>query len=90
MVSGSSVLLKCPYCLCMFYCESDLDLHLKRFGDCDHLDLWRCVHIVSEADGYDAGVDNHGDWHWSYKRKRVHSSKLRKCRLILAEHGFIL
>mgnify|MGYP001063866672 CR=1 FL=1 len=89
MVSGSSVLLKCPYCLCMFYCESDLDLHLKRFGDCDHLDLWRCVHIVSEVDGFIAGVDNHCDWYLS-KRKYVRFSVVRKCRLILDECSFIV
>ena len=90
MVSGSSVSFKCPYCPCRFSCQSDLDLHLKRFGDCDHRDLWDCVHIVLEADGHDAGVDDHGDWHWSSKRKSVHPSKVRKCRKILAEHGFVL
>lgn len=89
MVSGSSVFFKCPYCPCRFVCQLDLDLHLKRFGDCDHLDLWRCVGIVLEADGHDAGVDEHGDWFFS-KRKRVRSSVVRKCRKILDEHGFVL
>jgi hypothetical protein len=89
MVSGSSVSFKCPYCPCVFVCQSDLDLHLKRFGDYDHRDLWDCVHIVLEADGHDAGVDEHGDWHFS-KRKRVHHSKVRTCRKILDEHGFVL
>lgn len=73
----------------MFSSQQDLDLHLKRFGNYDHLDLWRCVHIVLEADGYNAGVDSHGSWHWS-RRKSVHHSKVRKCRKILAEHGFVL
>ena len=89
MVSGSSVFLRCPYCPCVFCCQSDLDLHLKRFGNYDHLDLWRCVHIVLEADGHDAGVDEHGDWHWNYKRKSVRSSVVRKCRKFLSEHGFV-
>ena len=74
----------------MFVSQSDLDLHLKRFGDYDHYDLWHCVQIVLEADGHDAGVDEHGDWHWSYKRKRVSRSVIRKCRAILDEHGFVL
>ena len=89
MVSDSPVSFKCPYCPCRFVCQADLDLHLKRFGDCDHLDLWRCVGILLEEDGHDAGVDSHGDWHWS-KRKRVHPNTIRKCRRILAERGFVL
>jgi len=90
MVSGSSVSFKCPYCKCVFCTQHDLDLHLKRFGDCDHLDLWECVHILMNEDGHDAGVDEHGDWHWRYKGKGVSSSKIRKCRRIIAEHGFVL
>lgn len=90
MVSGSSVSFKCPYCPCVFVCQSDLDLHLKRFGDYDHRDLWDCVHIILEANGAIAGVDNHGDWHWSYKQKRVSRSVIRKCRKILDERGFVL
>jgi len=73
----------------MFVCQGDLDLHLKRFGDCDHLDLWRCVGILLEEDGYDAGVDDHGR-DWGSKRKRVSRSVIRKCRAILDEHGFVL
>lgn len=89
MVSDSPVSFKCPYCKCIFVCQVDLDLHLKRFGDYDHSDLYRCVGIVLEADGYDADVDGHGDWHWT-KRKRVRFSVVRKCRKILAERSFVL
>lgn len=88
MLSVSSVGFRCPYCPCVFSCESDLDLHLKAFGDVAHRDLWRCVHIVLEADGSIAGVDNHGGWHWSYKRRSVHPSSVRNCRLIIDERGF--
>jgi hypothetical protein len=90
MSSGSHVIFKCPYCPCMFSSQQDLDSHLKRFGNYDHLDLWRCVHIILEADGAIAGVDGHGDWHWGSKRKRVSRDTIRRCRAILAEHGFVL
>jgi len=73
----------------MFASQQDLDLHLKAFGDYAHRDLWYSVHVVLEADGHNAGVDSHGSWHWS-RRKSVHPSKVRKCRKILAEHGFVL
>jgi len=88
--SGSSVFFQCPYCPCMFVCQSDLDLHLKVFGNYDHKDLWYCVHVVLEADGHNAGVDSHGSWRWSDRRKSVHHNTIRKCRKIIAEHGFIL
>ena len=89
MVSGSSIV--CPYgCPCVFSSQADLDLHLKRFGKVEHGDLWRCVHVVLEADGYDAGADSHGGWHWSYKRKSVHPNKVRRCRKLLSERGFVL
>ena len=87
MVSGSYI--RCPFCPCIFVSQSDLDLHLKRFGDYNHRDLWDCVCIILEENGHDAGVDEHGDWHWNYKRKSVRSSVVRKCRKFLSEHGFV-
>lgn len=88
--SGSSVLIQCSYCPCMFCSQHDLDLHLEAFGSYNHKDLWFCVHVVLDVDGSIAGVDGHGGWHWSNRRKRVHHSTIRKCRLIIAEHGFVL
>ena len=89
MCSGSHVFFQCPYCPCMFCSQHDLDLHLKAFGDYAHRDLWYSVHVVLEADGHNAGVDEHGSWHWS-RRKSVHPRKVRKCREIIDERDFVL
>ena len=81
----------CPFCPCVFSCESDLDLHLKRFGDCEHLDLWCCVHYLLEVDGVIAGVDSHGGWFMRSKRvKPIRSDVVRKRRELLKERGFVL
>jgi len=72
---------KCPYCPCMFFCQSDLDVHLKAFGDASHLRLWRCVHVLLEVDGNEAGVDSHGDWSRRSKRdKRFSPNAVLACR----------
>jgi hypothetical protein len=89
MGSDSSIFFKCPYCPCIFVSQHDLDLHLKAFGDYAHRDLWYSVHVVLEADEHNVFVDEHGSWHWS-RRKSVHHSRVRKCRRILEEHGFVL
>ena len=90
MDSDSSTFFKCPYCPCMFSSQQDLDLHLKRFGNYAHRDLWYCVHVVLEADSYNTGVDSHGSWHWGNRRRSVRPNIVRKCRLIVNEHGFVL
>lgn len=90
IVSGSSVDFQCPFCPCRFSSQIDLDLHLKRFDNVDHWELWRCVHIVLEADGVVAGVDSHADWHWSHKRSYVPFRVVKKCRKLLDERGFVL
>jgi hypothetical protein len=59
-----------------------LDLHLKAFGNVPHLRLSRCVHILLEVDGYDAGVDDHGEW---YRHGRsIHPNTVRACRELLS------
>lgn len=86
MCSGSSVVFKCPFCPCEFCCESDLELHLKTFGEIPHFRLWFCVHVLLEKDGSVAGVDAHGDWHWR-SRRYIRSSTVRSCRKTLSERG---
>jgi hypothetical protein len=81
MDSGSSFC--CPFCSCVFSCQLDLDLHLKAFGNVDHACLLRCIHILLEVDGCDAGVDDHGEWHWSDSRF-PHSNTVRACRKLLS------
>jgi len=81
MVSGSFV--RCPFCPCVFVSQSDLDLHLKAFGDVPHIRQWRCVHILLEEGGHDAGVDGHGEWHWRYSRS-IHPNTVRACRELLS------
>lgn len=88
MVSGSYI--RCPFCPCVFVSQSDLDLHLETFGNYEHTELWRCVHIVSEADGYDAGVDGHGDWYSQSRSRYVSPNTVRRCRKLLRERGFVL
>ena len=88
MVSGSYV--RCPFCPCIFVCQSDLDLHLEAFGDYNHDELWRCVHIVLEADGFIAGIDSRGDWYGQSRSRYVSPSMVRRCRRLLSEHGFVL
>jgi len=77
MDSGSS--FRCLFCPCVFSFQSDLDLHLKVFGAVPHLRLWRCVHVLLEVDGFDAGVDEHGEWHWRYNRF-YSPNTVRACR----------
>lgn len=68
----------CPYCPCLFFSQFDLDSHLTAFGREDHERLWRCEHILLEEDGFNAGVDGHGDWG---SRKRLGYRKIVKgCR----------
>jgi hypothetical protein len=78
--SDSSV--RCLFCLCVFSSPLDLDFHLKAFGNAPHLRLWRCVHILLEVDGCDAGVDDHGEWHWRDSRC-PHPNTVRACRELL-------
>ena len=84
-MADSGSYFKCPYCSCIFVTKSDLDSHLKAFGDFSHKREFECKHILLEADGYDAGVDNHSDWHWSYKKNSVHANRVRACRKLLSE-----
>lgn len=81
-VCGNSVFLefRCSFCLCRFFTNVDLDLHLKAFGDGPHFRLWRCRHILLEEDGFNAGVDNHGDW---YRGHSVSPNMVRVCRDLL-------
>ena len=80
MDSGSS--FRCPFCQCIFSVQSDLDLHLKVFGAVPHLRLLYCVHILLEEDGFDAGVDSHGEW---FRRSRsIHPNTVRACRELLS------
>ncbi len=77
-----SEVFRCRFCPCVFCSQSDLNSHLKVFGDVSHLDIWRCTHVLLEDDGFLAGVDSHGEWHWhdvSY-----HSNTVRVCRKLLA------
>ncbi len=71
---------RCPSCPCVFCSQLDLDLHLKAFGDV-HLDVWRCTHILLEEDGFLAGVDIHGEWHWG--DTSVHHNTVLACRRLL-------
>ena len=87
MVSGSYV--RCPFCRCVFCSQSDLDSHLEVFGNYNHDELLRCVHIVLEEDGHDAGVDECGDWHWRSRSRYVSPSMVRRCRKLLRERGLI-
>lgn len=77
----------CPFCPCVFSSRSDLDLHLKAFGNFLHLRLWRCVHVLLEVDGSVAGVDNHGGWF--HKSKRIYASTVRACRKLLIECKYV-
>lgn len=80
MDSGSSVC--CPFCPCLFSSQFDLDLHLKVFGNSNHFRLWRCVHILLEEDGCDAGVDCHGEWY--QKSRDISPNTVRACRDLLS------
>jgi hypothetical protein len=39
-----SVFFKCYWCPCVFCSVSDLELHLRFFGDKDHSESWRVMH----------------------------------------------
>jgi hypothetical protein len=66
----------------VFCSQSDLDLHLKAFGDVPHLDAWRCTHILLEADGSLVDVDSDVEWHWW--DTSVNRNTVRACRKLLA------
>jgi hypothetical protein len=38
----------CRWCPCIFCSVSDLELHLKFFGDKDHSDSWRVMHSKTQ------------------------------------------
>lgn len=88
MVDSVSV-FRCPFCPCWFCSQSDLDGHLKRFGNVPHLRLWECVHILFEVDGHNAGVDDHGEWSWRDVRS-YDPSTVQDCRKLLKDRGFVL
>lgn len=83
MSCEASDVFRCRFCPCVFCSQFDLDLHLKAFGDVSHLPLWRCTHILVEVDGFLAGVDSHGEWHWQ-NSSSVHPSTVRACRELLS------
>ena len=35
---------QCPFCPCVFSCKTDLDLHLKTFGNKSHFKAWKKAH----------------------------------------------
>lgn len=77
-------LFKCPFCPCVFASRSDLDLHVKAFGDAHHLQRWRCVHVLLEVEGNEAEVDGHEDWSRRDKRdKRFSPNAVKACRVLV-------
>lgn len=81
---------KCSFCPCVFVCQSDLDLHLKAFGNKQHERFWRCIHILAVVDAHNAGVDSHGDWSGRTKRDKhlSHPNAVKACRdLVRAERS---
>jgi len=69
----------------VFACQFDLDLHLERFGNVAHLQLWECVHLLLEEDGFEAGVDNHGEG--GRRGSRAYRDRVRACRDLLSGDG---
>jgi hypothetical protein len=82
-VVDSDSFFRCPFCQCVFCSEVDLDLHLKAFGNVPHLRKWHCAHVLLEVDGFDAGVDEHGEWHWS--ESSYSPNTVRACRKLLSD-----
>jgi hypothetical protein len=90
MEHDGEVHIYCPFCTCQFSSERDLELHLKAFGRVDHERLVLCVAILSEVDGYKAGVDDHGDWRRNPKVDRLFTGgNVRACRLLVAKGGLV-
>lgn len=82
-VGGNSVPseFRCSFCPCVFSSQVDLDLHLKAFDSVPHLRLWRCSHILLEVDGFESGVDDHDEWHWSGSGS-INPNEVRVCKAL--------
>ncbi len=72
--------LKCPFCTCIFSSQRDLDLHLKAFGSVKHGRLVLCVAILSEVEGHNAGVDDHGSWRRGKRDRLFNPRTVKACR----------